>query len=89
MHVLLPPLSLSRGRPRSDPRICCRHQWRAPGYAPVIDSCGTAGGRLPARAEGALYCQSEGLVPIVEPDLVLAGTHTLEDAVEVTLTPDP
>jgi len=28
-------------------------------------------------------------VPIVEPDLVLAGTHTLEDAVEVTLTPDP
>ena len=44
--------SLSRGRPRSDPRICCRHQWRAPGYAPVIDSCGTAGGRLPGQGSG-------------------------------------
>jgi hypothetical protein len=26
--------------------------WRAPGYAPVIDSCGTAGGRLPGQGAG-------------------------------------
>jgi len=26
--------------------------WRAPGYAPVIDSCGSAGGRLPGQGKG-------------------------------------
>ena len=26
--------------------------WRAPGYAPVIDSCGTAGGRMPGQGPG-------------------------------------
>ena len=26
--------------------------WRAPGYAPVIDSCGSAGGRLPGQGNG-------------------------------------
>ena len=26
--------------------------WRAPGYAPVIDSCGTAGGRVPGQGDG-------------------------------------
>ena len=36
------------------------------------------------QARYALICQSEGIVPIVEPDLVLTGTHTLEDAVEVS-----
>lgn len=34
------------------------------------------------QARYALICQSEGVVPIVEPDLVLKGDHTLEDAVE-------
>lgn len=33
-------------------------------------------------ARYALICQAEGLVPIVEPDLVLKGDHSLEDAVE-------
>ena len=33
-------------------------------------------------ARYALICQAEGLVPIVEPDLVLKGAHSLEDAVE-------
>jgi hypothetical protein len=33
----------------------------------------------------ALICQSEGVVPIVEPDLVLTGSHTLEDAVEINV----
>jgi fructose-bisphosphate aldolase class I len=37
------------------------------------------------QARYALICQSEGLVPIVEPDLVLAGTHTLEDAIEINV----
>ena len=34
-------------------------------------------------ARYALICQSEGLVPLVEPDVVLKGEHTLETAVEV------
>ena len=34
-------------------------------------------------ARYALICQSVGLVPLVEPDVVLTGTHTLEVAVEV------
>lgn len=33
-------------------------------------------------ARYALICQAEGLVPIVEPDLVLKGAHALDDAVE-------
>mmetsp|Transcript_8529 Transcript_8529/g.25663 ORF Transcript_8529/g.25663 Transcript_8529/m.25663 type:complete len:375 (+) Transcript_8529:155-1279(+) len=33
-------------------------------------------------ARYALICQAEGLVPIVEPDLVLKGAHTLDDALE-------
>merc|ERR1719161_254350 len=37
------------------------------------------------QARYALICQSEGLVPIVEPDLVLKGDHTLEDAVEINV----
>jgi fructose-bisphosphate aldolase class I len=37
------------------------------------------------QARYALICQSEGFVPIVEPDLVLKGTHTLEDAVEINV----
>jgi len=34
-------------------------------------------------ARYALICQDEGLVPIVEPDIVMKGDHTLETAVEV------
>ena len=34
-------------------------------------------------ARYALICQSEGLVPIVEPDIVLNGSHTLEESVKV------
>ena len=36
-------------------------------------------------ARYALICQSEGLVPIVEPDVSLTGTHTLEEAIDVNL----
>ena len=34
-------------------------------------------------ARYALICQSEGLVPIVEPDVSLKGDHTLEQAVAI------
>ena len=36
-------------------------------------------------ARYALICQSEGLVPIVEPDVSLAGTHTLEEVIDVNI----
>ena len=36
-------------------------------------------------ARYALICQSEGLMPIVEPGISLKGTHTLEEAVEVNI----
>lgn len=36
-------------------------------------------------ARYALICQSEGLVPIVEPDVSLTGTHTLEEAIDVNI----
>jgi fructose-bisphosphate aldolase class I len=37
-------------------------------------------------ARYALICQSEGLVPIVEPDISLVGAHTLEDSIRVAVT---
>ena len=36
-------------------------------------------------ARYALICQSKGLVPIVEPDVSLTGTHTLEEAIDVNI----
>ena len=36
-------------------------------------------------ARYALICQDEGLVPIVEPDISLQGTHTLEQAVQINI----
>jgi fructose-bisphosphate aldolase, class I len=36
-------------------------------------------------ARYALICQSEGLMPIVEPDITLTGSHTLEQAVDVNV----
>ena len=36
-------------------------------------------------ARYALICQSEGLVPIVEPDISLSGSHTLEEAIDVNI----
>lgn len=36
-------------------------------------------------ARYALICQSEGLMPIVEPDVSLTGTHTLEQAIDVNV----
>ena len=36
-------------------------------------------------ARYALICQSQGLVPIVEPDVSLTGTHTLGEAIDVNI----
>eukprot|EP00980_Cylindrotheca_fusiformis_P030426 scaffold24801_cov181-Cylindrotheca_fusiformis.AAC.4 len=36
-------------------------------------------------ARYALICQSEGLMPIVEPDISLLGKHTLQEAVDVNI----
>eukprot|EP00854_Cymbomonas_tetramitiformis_P007575 gene7575-9021_t len=36
-------------------------------------------------ARYAIICQDEGLVPIVEPDISLKGTHTLEDAIYINV----
>lgn len=36
-------------------------------------------------ARYALICQSEGLMPIVEPDVSLTGSHTLEQAIDVNI----
>ena len=36
-------------------------------------------------ARYALICQSEGLMPIIEPDVSLDGDHTLEEAVQVNV----
>jgi fructose-bisphosphate aldolase class I len=36
-------------------------------------------------ARYALICQNEGLLPIVEPDVSLSGTHTLEEAIDVNI----
>jgi len=36
-------------------------------------------------ARYALICQSEGLMPIVEPDVSLVGSHTLEESVRVNV----
>lgn len=36
-------------------------------------------------ARYALICQSEGLMPIVEPDVSLVGAHTLEEAVDINI----
>jgi len=36
-------------------------------------------------ARYALICQDEGLVPIVEPDIVMKGTHDLQTAVDVNV----
>lgn len=36
-------------------------------------------------ARYALISQSEGLVPIIEPDVVMKGNHSLEDAIEINV----
>lgn len=63
-------------------------KWRSPLVINVEKGCPTdlaIKANMQDLARYALICQSEGLVPIVEPDISLSGTHTLEQAIDVNI----
>jgi fructose-bisphosphate aldolase class I len=63
-------------------------KWRSPLVIDVAKGCPTdlaIKANMHDLARYALICQSEGLMPIVEPDISLSGSHTLEEAVEVNI----
>lgn len=63
-------------------------KWRSPLVINVEKGCPTdlaIKANMNDLARYALICQSEGLMPIVEPDVSLSGTHTLEQAVEINI----
>ena len=63
-------------------------KWRSPLVIDVSRGCPTdlaIRANMHDLARYALICQSEGLMPIVEPDISLSGTHTLEQAVDVNV----
>lgn len=63
-------------------------KWRSPLAIDIEKGCPTDLGikaNMHDLARYALICQSEGLMPIVEPDVSLSGTHTLEQAVEINI----
>jgi len=49
--------------------------WRAPGFAPVIDSCGSAGGRLPGQGKGGFGAEYVETTHVKIGDL---GSKTLQ-----------
>jgi fructose-bisphosphate aldolase class I len=63
-------------------------KWRSPLVIDVDKGCPTdlaIRANMHDLARYALICQSEGLMPIVEPDISLSGSHTLEEAVDVNI----
>ena len=63
-------------------------KWRSPLVIETAKGCPTdlaIRANMHDLARYALICQSEGLMPIVEPDISLSGTHTLEEAVDVNI----
>jgi fructose-bisphosphate aldolase class I len=63
-------------------------KWRSPLVIDVEKGCPTdlaIKANMQDLARYALICQSEGLMPIVEPDVSLSGTHTLEQAVDINI----
>ena len=63
-------------------------KWRSPLVINVAKGCPTdlaIKANMHDLARYALICQSEGLMPIVEPDVSLSGTHTLEQAVDINI----
>jgi len=63
-------------------------KWRSPLVIDMEKKCPTSlaiKANMNDLARYALICQSEGLMPIVEPDVSLSGTHTLEEAVEINI----
>ena len=60
-------------------------KWRAViTIGPSIPSWGCIEANAHALARYAALCQEEGLVPVVEPEVVMDGDHTLETCCEVT-----
>eukprot|EP00658_Telonema_sp_P-2_P049544 TRINITY_DN3768_c0_g2_i5.p1 TRINITY_DN3768_c0_g2~~TRINITY_DN3768_c0_g2_i5.p1 ORF type:complete len:285 (-),score=64.54 TRINITY_DN3768_c0_g2_i5:53-907(-) len=53
--------------------------WRAPGSAPVIDACGSAGGRFPGQATGGAGAQYQNLslIHISEPTRLLSISYAV------------
>lgn len=63
-------------------------KWRSPLVIDVANGCPTdlaIRANMHDLARYALICQSEGLMPIVEPDVSLSGCHSLEQAVDVNI----
>lgn len=63
-------------------------KWRSPLVIDMEKGCPTdlaVRANMQDLARYALICQSEGLMPIVEPDISLSGSHTLEEAVDVNI----
>jgi len=63
-------------------------KWRSPLVIDMEKGCPTdlaIRANMHDLARYALICQSEGLMPIVEPDVSLTGTHTLEEAIDVNI----
>mmetsp|Transcript_11932 Transcript_11932/g.13401 ORF Transcript_11932/g.13401 Transcript_11932/m.13401 type:complete len:402 (-) Transcript_11932:87-1292(-) len=63
-------------------------KWRSPLVIDMENRCPTElciRANMHDLARYALICQSEGLMPIVEPDISLSGSHTLEEAVDVNI----
>lgn len=63
-------------------------KWRSPLVINIEKGCPTdlaIKANMNDLARYALICQSEGLMPIVEPDVSLSGIHTLEQAVEINI----
>lgn len=63
-------------------------KWRSPLVIDVSKGCPTdlaIRANMHDLARYALICQSEGLMPIVEPDVSLSGSHTLEEAVNINI----
>ena len=63
-------------------------KWRSPLVIDIEKGCPTdlaIKANMHDLARYALICQSEGLMPIVEPDISLSGTHTLEQAVDINI----
>jgi fructose-bisphosphate aldolase, class I len=63
-------------------------KWRSPLEIDMEKGCPTnlaIRANMQDLARYAFICQSEGIMPIVEPDISLKGWHTLEEAIDVNI----
>src|ERR1043165_7962033 len=60
-------------------------KWRAvSGVSDTLPSMGRTAANADALARYAAMCQEQGIVPIVEPEVLMDGSHTIERCEEVT-----